>query len=246
MLLAKILRKLFKRYISLEYKLRVISFLNKNGAGFIIKMLYKDLGCNDKRLIKKYKLDLYIDVGANIGHTGLSVATIFKIDTLSYEPVSHTYEQLKNKAKLFPNWGAYQMGIGATNGKGTIHVTSGHSGTSSFLKINEHMASHAKNVATVIKQEEIEIKTLDFCIENHITGRDKESIYIKVDTQGYEMNVMKGLEKYIDKVCIIKLEMSLIPLDYQGQPNLYEIIKYMNERGFIIVEIEEGWKHPKT
>jgi FkbM family methyltransferase len=55
--------------------------------------------------------------------------------------------------------------------------------------------------------------------------------YLKIDVQGSELNVLKGLGEYINKVKYIQLE--IIFFDYnEGAPGYVEILKYMSEQGF--------------
>ena len=197
-------------------------------------------------LLNQYDIDLCMDVGANTGMSGFAYRAWFpNVLTLSYEPVLHLYERLKAASSRDPKWHAYNLGIGASESEQIIQVGSGHSGTSSFLKFNtDYMSEHAASVAKVTHQEQVQIKTLDFCIENH--APDSKCIFIKVDTQGYELKVMEGLQKYQNKVLIVKLEMCLTGKDYEGQPLYYEIIRYMNKRGFILIDIEEAHSNYQT
>ena len=44
--------------------------------------------------------------------------------------------------------------------------------------------------------------------------------FLKIDTQGYEMKVLKGVEKNIHKICALQLELSISPL--YDNPHLYQ------------------------
>ncbi len=44
---------------------------------------------------------------------------------------------------------------------------------------------------------------------------------------------MKGLNQYLDKV-FCKLEMTFVGIEYENQPNIYEVISYMRQKRFIL------------
>ena len=56
-------------------------------------------------------------------------------------------------------------------------------------------------------------------------------IFVKSDTQGYEAEVLAGLEGAMDRVIGLQLELSLTPI-YQGQPDYLSILNQVGELGF--------------
>jgi hypothetical protein len=75
--------------------------------------------------------------------------------------------------------------------------------------------------------EEVEIKTLKEFLNSNVIS----NIYLKIDTQGNEMNVLLGLSDQINYVSVIEFESALIPL-YQGETNHYAIAQYLIRHGF--------------
>ena len=60
--------------------------------------------------------------------------------------------------------------------------------------------------------------------------------FIKLDVQGYELEVLKGGQKALQSVECILMEVSLIGVN-QGAPLLHEVISYMKNIGFFVYDI---------
>lgn len=59
-----------------------------------------------------------------------------------------------------------------------------------------------------------------------------EPDFIKLDVQGYELEVLKGAKKCLGKTQAVLMEVSLIDM-YQNNPLLHDVTAFMHERGFI-------------
>jgi len=69
-------------------------------------------------------------------------------------------------------------------------------------------------------------KAKDYIIENDIESID----FLKIDTEGYELNVLKGFEEYLSIVKIIQFEYGGTFLD--NNLKLNDVIKYLENYGF--------------
>ena len=67
--------------------------------------------------------------------------------------------------------------------------------------------------------------------------------FLKLDVQGYEIEVLKGAKRILESVEVILMEISLITL-IKGAPSFYEVIKYMSEQNFRIYDICTFWRRP--
>jgi FkbM family methyltransferase len=77
------------------------------------------------------------------------------------------------------------------------------------------------------------LKTLDTILPD-LDGID----LLKIDAQGYELEILKGAERLLPKTAAIILEVALIQMN-QGAPLLHEVLTFMKARGFISYEILE-------
>jgi hypothetical protein len=71
------------------------------------------------------------------------------------------------------------------------------------------------------------------------------AIALKLDTQGYEAEVLAGLDKWSDHVEVIMTEMSLVAL-YQGQIKFLDLYRIIEDRGYRCISIEPGFIDPRA
>ena len=114
--------------------------------------------------------------------------------------------------------------------------------SSSLLEMNK-LHTDIKPLSKYIGKEKINVKKLDSIIFEYI---DKsEEIYLKIDTQGYEKQVLQGAENTLNFIRVIQLEISLVEL-YQGSALIYEMIPFLESKGFFLCSIERGFDDKKT
>ena len=75
--------------------------------------------------------------------------------------------------------------------------------------------------------------------------RDDKNVFLKIDTQGYESQVLQGAEKTLELVSGVQLELSLVPL-YEGQMLMPDLIAKMSGLGFDLWGISPTFADPKS
>jgi FkbM family methyltransferase len=78
---------------------------------------------------------------------------------------------------------------------------------------------------------------------NSILGAHEPADLLKIDAQGYELQILAGADKILLNVQAVILEVSLIEVN-QSCPLLHEVISYMYERGFVAYDILELHRRP--
>ena len=68
---------------------------------------------------------------------------------------------------------------------------------------------------------------------------------VKIDTQGFEKNVIDGAIKNLNNIKIIQLEMSIIEL-YKGEMLFQQMTQYLEDRGFVLISLENGFSNSTT
>ena len=183
-------------------------------------------------LINHYKIDLVLDVGANDGQFGNMLRTEgYKREIHSFEPVSQSFEKLQKNCLRDEKWFVYKLAMGAANGKDTINVTEA-SDMSSFLTPNKFGGKEFKKL-NVVQREMVEIETIDGFLSRQITDFNKRRIFLKMDTQGYDLKVLEGSLNAIDCIVCILSEISLIPI-YSGMPHYLDALRKYEEYGFVV------------
>lgn len=194
------------------------------------------------RLMETYKTGLVLDVGANRGQYAMELrANGYKGRIASFEPLASAFGELSRSAANDPAWQTQQCALGAAPGKSVINVA-GNSVSSSLLGMlpaHECAAPASKYVCT----EEIEVETVDRLLPrlDPWTG----SIWLKVDTQGYESEVLKGALASLGRINCVQLEMSLVPL-YDGAETFEVLLMWMVQRGFKLIALQPGFADRQT
>jgi FkbM family methyltransferase len=181
--------------------------------------------------IEDREIDLVIDVGANVGQFGQSLrAGGYHGRIVSFEPIEAAFQELSKKAAADSRWEAHHCGLGATHGEAVIHVSE-LSVCSSILDLTSVASLHDSRVA-VTRTEKIEIRTLDE-VAADLSGK----ILLKIDTQGYEKQVLEGGPQTIARVKGILMELPIIHV-YEGEWHFHEAAKYMADLGFVPAQIQ--------
>ncbi len=194
-------------------------------------------------MLKTNKVNLIFDVGANAGQFGVLLREIgFDGKIISFEPLSDAREILLNISKNDPLWQiALQTAIGEENGEIEIQIA-GNSQSSSVLDMLETHVRAAPD-SKYIGKEKVALRTLDSIASDYM---DSNSIaFIKIDTQGYETQVMNGAKKLMNQIVGIQVEISLVPL-YKGQFLFDEMIKKLKNYGFELWSISAVFSDPNT
>ena len=194
------------------------------------------------KIIHNYKINTLFDIGANRGQYSKNIREIgYKGKIISFEPLESAFQELKKVSSKNKNWIINNYGLGNKNTKSIINVA-GNSYSSSIL---EMLPSHFNSApeSKYIAQQEIDIRTLDSIYKSFCNSKD--NVMIKIDTQGYEKNVLEGATKSLKNIKIIQLEMSIIPL-YKNEMLFIEMIQYLDKRGFQLFSLENGFADPST
>lgn len=169
---------------------------------------------------------IVFDVGA---HTG-EWFNIFKKNytenstTYSFEPSSKSFEEL-SKIKcsgFFP----YKFALGDKSGM--LYLTGDESGSSGSQIISSNTSGTT---------ESVKVKTLDeFCTENRV----KEIDLLKIDIEGYELNLLRGAKKMLaeKKIKLIQFEFGA---PSEQKYSLKEFFEILNEDYLICRILQNGY-----
>lgn len=172
-------------------------------------------------------LNYIIDVGANSGQFSQAAIHFYpnaKVDI--FEPLPNQFSKIETKFRGKSNISTFNLAMG--NEEGTISFFQNNYGhISSVLEINSDNIHYPKSDKD-LNQIEVKISTLD----NFLDGKKIPSpSLLKLDVQGYELEVIKGAEGRIQEINYLIIEANLEQL-YKDQPSFTEINTYLNERNF--------------
>lgn len=193
-----------------------------------------------KDVLRESGATVILDVGANVGQYGdLVLETGFQGRIISFEAIPEVHARLaRHVAKRSELWKvAPCAALGGKRGQAAINLA-GNSVSSSLLPMRrEHIA--AAPDSAYIGSELVQVERLDSLAESWIPSGAR--LMIKVDTQGYELEVLEGATALFPRTVALQIEMSLVPL-YDGAPSLMEAVNYVERCGFELFSIVPGFK----
>ena len=185
-------------------------------------------------ILKNINPETFVDIGSNKGQFILLVEKLFSNKTVySFEPIIEILEKQKKFFNYKKNIHYYNFALGSSSLLREFFITR-RMDSSSFFKINS-IANKNKNYE-VKSRRDITIKTLD---EVMIDKKFIKPVLIKIDVQGYELEVLKGSEKFLNEIDYLLLEVSKNEM-YTSQPKENQIIEYLKNKNFSIFK-ENNW-----
>ena len=195
-------------------------------------------------LLDRLRMTLVIDIGANEGQFAADLRDAgYRGRIVSVEPLSAAHAALARAAANDSQWTiADRCAVGATPGKATLHVA-GNSVSSSLREMTAaHLdaAVHSKYVGT----EEVRVVTLADLIAQY-GGSSDASVFVKLDVQGHERDVLDGAGDCLDAVGGIQLELSLVEL-YAGQALMPAQVDFLAKHGLALWSLDRGFMDGNT
>ena len=165
---------------------------------------YKNFGSLNKtgeknflKKITKYKINTSIDIGANKGDYSKEIIINTNSYVIAFEPMKKSFLKLKQFEKKFPNKiKCFNIALSDKNGEKTIY----------FQNQNSELASFEKNIKYLsyierenIKSKKIKVFKFDTFVKKESKLFKKGVDFIKIDTEGYDYEVLMGSLKTINK-----------------------------------------------
>lgn len=195
------------------------------------------------QLLKNHQINCILDVGANEGQYAQKLIKYgYQGEIHSFEPVASTYKILSANTAKHPQWKAYNYALAAIDGTSEIHISE-NTVSSSLLEIEETHLSAAPD-SKYLKKETIQLKKIDSIFEEELNLRNK-NVFLKIDTQGFEMEVLKGADNVLKNIIGLQLELSITEM-YKGEALFDEIIAYLKQRAFVLHQLEPGLVNTNT
>jgi FkbM family methyltransferase len=187
-----------------------------------------------QELFGKLDIQCVLDVGANrgqyrhllrdrVGYQGLII---------SFEPLSRNVASLREQAEADPRWIIRGHALGTENTEMEINVMKAD-GLSSFRSPHPAMVPMFRPVNVIERRERVEVRRLDSVIGELGGARALRNVYLKLDTQGFDLEVVRGAAATISKVRALQTEISMQPL-YREAPSHRETLDELTERGFAV------------
>lgn len=215
---------------NLNSKPRIYNWINnlkfyaqKGDAGIVANIYFKLFDYEDSVFLLHHlkQNDLFVDVGANVGHYTMLAAGICGAEVIAFEPIPSTFLKLKKNLELnnlTQKVTAYNIGIGEEDA------------ILNFTKNNDVMNSVALEHETDVVK--VHVKKIDDLLKDTIPT------LLKIDVEGYEYFVLKGGSNILMneklKYIIIELNSSTLKFGHTNQ----EIYEFLLSFNFIAVKYD--------
>ncbi len=184
---------------------------------------------NLRRYFTHHETGLVVDCGAHHGgFARMARAAGYRGPILSFEPASSTFATLAKVAKGKPDWQVRQAGLGAERATLSLNINAG-SNFNSLLPSSAGMVDRFPALVTA-QTEAVEILRLDEALEQDAIPRDIP-IFLKTDTQGHDLEVLKGAGDRREQIAGLMIEMPVQPI-YEGAPDHWQIMFALKGLGF--------------
>jgi FkbM family methyltransferase len=196
------------------------------------------------KLLEHYKIDLVFDIGANKGQyaTGIIDAG-YKNRIVSFEPLTSAHSVIDTASKKYSNWTvAERCAIGSQNQEIEINISANSVSSTLLNMLNTHIEGAPES--KIIGKEKVKVYPLDEIASQYLSG--SKNIFLKVDVQGFEQEVLKGAQNMLSKAKGVEMEISLVPLYEDQKWLLADILDYMTKRGFRLTSIVPAFTDNKT
>lgn len=188
------------------------------------------------KLLQNFNFDLVIDVGGNTGQFAESLLDFgFKGKIITFEPTLNCYNELIKRSMKYISWDiAQRCALGNFNGKVDINIAE-NSLFSSIKNIKNQYVKYNSS-ANIKSTEKVDVFTLDSLRVKYF---DKNNcIFLKIDTQGFEKEVLEGATELLNNIKGIKIELPLIPIYSDVEWDIKNFLDLLYDLDFICVSLQ--------
>lgn len=186
-----------------------------------------------RQLFARYDISVVFDVGANAGQYRdfLRLEVGYTGWIFSFEPLPQLAAQLTARAAKDRRWRIFEYALGDQDSEKTIHVTR-DSKLSSFLSPTTQFVDFLAGGQEIVKEIRVLVRRLD-TVGADLLPDQNAKVYLKLDTQGYDLNVLRGGRRFLPMVVAVQSELSFIPI-YAGMTGFDEALAEFRNFGLTV------------
>ena len=183
-------------------------------------------------LLRRLDINCVIDVGAHFGEFGTQLRSIgYGGEIASFEPVADSFEKLEAAIAGDERWRAHRLALGSEEGELQIKVPPS-TNFASFLEPSDLSRGRYSATAVDVEHEEtVAVERLDVVLPRATSHVANPRVFVKLDTQGWDLEVMRGASGCLSSILALETELSVKPL-YKGATNYLETLGHLGDVGF--------------
>ena len=185
-----------------------------------------ELGMKQMRTLG-FEPQTIVDVGAYQGNWSRMAASIWpRANLIMYEP-NAAREQVVRSTSAELNATLHEELLGAEAGN----------------NVQFYVMESGSSIMAERSPLDREVETRTLATLDSTLGDIKGPALLKIDAQGYELEILKGCSKHLPAISAILLEVAIIEIN-SGAPLLHEVVSFMDRIGFITYDIWEIHRRP--
>ena len=175
-------------------------------------------------LLRRLAIDCVLDVGANRGQFATELRAIgFDGYIVSFEPIASEFGVMADHFRGDRKWIGRRIALGAVATQMTVNVP--HLTVMSSLLESIAPEEHG------VRHETVDVQRLDQVLDELIKETGCTRIFLKMDTQGYDLEVFSGASGCVERILGLQSELSIRPL-YKGMPHYLEALQRYENAGY--------------
>ena len=174
---------------------------------------------------------MIFDIGGNLGEWSLCVIKKIKDAKIHmFEPSSSIYGEAQTNLQNY-NIKVNNLAVGDKVGKRKFFIY-GNSAISSFYKNDDFYTDQIELVDTT---------TIDkYCYSHKLNFID----YLKIDTEGHDLCVLKGAEKMLDRKKINFIQFEYGPSNIHSKVLFKDILNFLSSKNYFVFRIYPSFIKP--
>ena len=182
-------------------------------------------------LLNKYKIGCVLDIGANAGQFAQSLRHLgYAGRIISFEPMDKARTELERAAARDPGWEVLPWALGGEYAELQLQIFTDDT-FSSFHDLRGEASAIFGQYVEKTGSQRVVVERLDDLWPSLFDGRASCPVLLKTDTQGHDLEVLKGAERSLANVASVLTEASIERI-YENSPTLAQLAAYLEDQGF--------------
>lgn len=182
------------------------------------------------QVLAAHDVNCVIDTGANVGQYSRDLRQAgYRGRIVSFEPQEGPYAELVAAAAADEDWSTHRLALGREDGEAVLYDC----GRSQLASLHRPASLLYQRVraATAAHEQRVPLARLDRLFDELVAGLDAPRVFLKMDTQGSDLDVFAGASGCLDRIVGLQSELSVLPL-YEGMPDYMTALATYRAAGF--------------
>lgn len=194
-------------------------------------------------LFEMYGVNCVVDVGAHEGEYATRLRDGgYDGRIVSFEPVPRAFAELERAAGDDPDWQVHALALGREDTRTTMNAVPG---TLSSLRPPTEFGARRYRRLRDPEPVEVQVRRLDSMLNEVLEGLERPRPYLKLDTQGFDLDAFAGAGDRIAEFVGMQSELPLMQI-YEGMPRLPEALPIYEAAGFDVAAMYPVSRQGKT